>query len=135
MTQGSVALAKAGAHVVALVIIVSSASAGIDNATRARLQQAVDSVQKAEKIQGVSAAVLVDNDIWAGTAGESFAGSPIRPDMVLGIGSNTKTLMAVALLRLQEQGRVDLDASISRWVPRHPNLDTTITVRQLLNLS
>jgi len=133
MTQGSVALAKAGAHVVALVIIVSSASAGIDNATRARLQQAVDSVQKAEKIQGVSAAVLVDNDIWAGTAGESFAGSPIRPDMVLGIGSNTKTLMAVALLRLQEQGRVDLDASISRWVPRHPNLDTTITVRQLLN--
>lgn len=133
MTQPFVALAKAGAHVVVLIILLSSASAGIDNATRALIQRAVDSVQKAEKIQGISAAVLIDDDIWTGTAGESFAGSPIGPDMVLGIGSNTKTLVAVALLRLQEQGRVDLDAPIIRWVQRHPNIDTTITVRQLLN--
>lgn len=133
MTQRFVALAKAGAHLSVLVATLTCATAGIDEAMRIRLQRAVDSVQKAEKIQGVSAAVIIDNDTWAGTAGESFEGSPLRPDMVLGIGSNTKTLMSVALLRLQEQGRVDLDASITRWVPRHPNIDTTITVRQLLN--
>lgn len=133
MTQRLVALAKAGAHLSVLVATLTCASAGIDEAMRMRLQRAVDSVQKAEKIQGVSAAVLIEDDIWAGTAGESFAGSPLRPDMVLGIGSNTKTLMSVALLRLQEQGRVDLDATISKWVPRHPNIDSTITVRQLLN--
>ena len=133
MTQRFVALAKAGAHLSVLVATLTCATAGIDEAMRIRLQRAVDSVQKVEKIQGVSAAVIIDNDTWAGAAGESFAGSPLRPDMVLGIGSNTKTLMSVALLRLQEQGRVDLDASITRWVPRHPNIDTTITVRQLLN--
>lgn len=133
MTQRFVALAKAGAHMSVLVATITCAHAGIDDAMRVRFQRAVDSVQRTEKIQGISAAVLVDDDIWAGTAGESFVGSPIRPDMVLGIGSNTKTLMAVALLRLQEQGRVDLDAPIIRWVPRHPNIDTTITVRQLLN--
>lgn len=135
MSQPFVALARAGAHVAVLVILVSSASAGIDDATRARLQRAVDSVQKAEKIQGVSAAVVVDNDIWVGTAGESFSGSPMKSDMVLGIGSNTKTLTAISLLRLQEQGLVDLDAPISKWVPRHPNIDSTITVRQLLTHS
>lgn len=133
MTQRLVALAKAGAHLSVLVATLTCATAGIDEAMRMRLQRTVDSVQRAEKIQGVSAAVLIDDDIWAGTAGESFAGSPLRPDMVLGIGSNTKTLMSVALLRLQEQGRVDLDATISKWVPRHPNIDSTITVRQLLN--
>ena len=133
MTQRLDALAKAGAHLSVLVATLTCATAGIDEAMRMRLQRAVDSVQRAEKIQGVSAAVLIDDDIWAGTAGESFAGSPLRPDMVLGIGSNTKTLMSVALLRLQEQGRVDLDATISKRVPRHPNIDSTITVRQLLN--
>lgn len=135
MTQRFVALAKAGAHICLLVATTTFAHAGIDDAARARLQRAVDSVQKAEKIQGVSAAVVFENDIWAGTAGESFAGSPMKSDMVLGIGSNTKTLTAISLLRLQEQGLVDLDAPISTWVSRHPNIDSTITVRQLLNHS
>jgi len=124
----------AGAHVlVALLVLGTSASAGIDDTMRARLQRAVDSVQKAEKIQGVSAAVGMDNDLWSGAAGESFAGRPITTDMVLGIGSNTKTCMASTLLRLQEQGFLKLDEPIRKWLPPHPNIDTTITVRQLLN--
>lgn len=135
MTQRFVALPKAGAHICLLVATTTFAHAGIDDATRARLQRAVDSVQKAEKIQGVSAAVVINDDIWAGTAGESFAGRSMQTEMTLGIGSNTKTLIAVTLLRLQEQGLVDLDAPISTWVPRHPNIDSTITVRQLLNHS
>ncbi|MFN4984838.1 MAG: serine hydrolase domain-containing protein [Ignavibacteria bacterium] len=119
--------------VVALLVLRAPASAGIDEAMRARLQRAVDSVQVAEKIQGVSAAVMLGEDLWTGVAGGSYAGNPMRPDMVLGIGSNSKTCMSVTLLRLQEQGLLNLDSPIGTWVPRHPNIDSTITVRQLLN--
>jgi D-alanyl-D-alanine carboxypeptidase len=133
MTQRFVALAKAGAHLSVVVATLTCASAGIDEAMRIRLQRAVDSVQKVEKIQGVSAAVVIDGDMWSGVAGESHAGRPITPDMVLGIGSNTKTCMAITLLRLQEQGLLKLDEPIRKWLPPHPNIDTTITVRKLLN--
>lgn len=105
----------------------------IDADVRLRLQRAVDSVQKAERIQGVCAAVMVDGELWQGAAGMSFGGRPMTPDMVLGIGSNTKTCTAITLLRLQEQGLVDLDTPIGKWFPQQPNIDGAITVRQLLN--
>jgi D-alanyl-D-alanine carboxypeptidase len=57
----------------------------------------------------------------------------MTPEMVLGIGSNTKTCTAITLLRLQEQGLVDLDAPIGKWFPQKPNIDGAITIRQLLN--
>lgn len=104
----------------------------IDPTVRARLQQTVDSVLRAEDIQGVSAAVLLEGDVWVGAAGTSYVGRPITPEMVFGIGSNTKTCTALTLLRLQEQGLLRLDAAIGQWIPTHPHIDSAITVRQLL---
>jgi len=114
-------------------VLLYSRLFAIDANVRLRLQRAVDSVQKAERIQGVCAAVMVDGELWQGAAGMSFGGRPMTPDMVLGIGSNTKTCTAITLLRLQEQGLVDLDTPIGKWFPQQPNIDGAITVRQLLN--
>jgi D-alanyl-D-alanine carboxypeptidase len=126
-------LLKAGACTAALIILHSTCVSSIDEAVRMRLQRAVDSVQKAEKIQGVTAAVILDRDLWQGAAGESYGGRPMTPEMVLGIGSNTKTCTAITLLRLQEKGLIDLDTPIGKWFPQHPNISGAITVRQLLN--
>lgn len=97
-----------------------------------RLQNAVVAVQQREGIQGVAAGVVTPNGAWTLTAGESHPGVTIRPDMVFGIGSNTKTLTALLLLRLQEQGLLDLDDRIGAHVPASPVIDTSITIRQLL---
>jgi D-alanyl-D-alanine carboxypeptidase len=105
----------------------------IDADLRVRLQRSIDSVQKAERIQGVSAAVMIGGEVWQGAAGLSYAGRPMTAEMVLGIGSNTKTCTAITLLRLQEQGLIDLDTQIGRWFPQQPSIDGAITVRQLLN--
>ncbi len=47
------------------------------------------------------------------------------------IGSITKTFTAAAILALRDQGRLDLDAPIARYVPDAPHGDA-ITVRMLL---
>lgn len=114
------------------LMMAGSHAAVADDALRTSLQNAVTSVQQREGIQGVAAGVIYPNATWTLTAGESHPAVAIRPDMVFGIGSNTKTLTALLLLRLQEQGLVDLDDRIGRYVPASPVIDTSITIRQLL---
>ena len=61
------------------------------------------------------------------------AGLRADPSMVFSIASITKAFTGAALLKLVEDGRVDLDAEIQRYVPdfpRHPS-GTPITVRML----
>jgi D-alanyl-D-alanine carboxypeptidase len=71
--------------------------------------------------------------IWRSAYGQSHAGVPIDTNMVFGYGSNTKTYIAVLLLKLQEQNLLDLDDSIGTWIHNVPHVKGTITVRQLLN--
>ena len=99
---------------------------------RAQLRSAIEDMQTRMNIKGVSAAVITQNESFPIVAGVSYAGRPITPDMVFGIGSVTKTLTSTTLMRMQEEGRIDLDDSIGTWIPSHPNIDPSITVRQLL---
>jgi D-alanyl-D-alanine carboxypeptidase len=104
-----------------------------DEALAQKLQDAVSVVQQRLDIQGVSAAVLWNGQRYTPCAGFSFAGRAVTDDMMLGIGSNTKTITAVLLLRLQEDGLLDLDDTVSKHLPPHPRINPSITVRQLLN--
>jgi serine beta-lactamase-like protein LACTB, mitochondrial len=58
---------------------------------------------------------------------------PADPAMAFSIASITKAFTGVALLKLAEAGRIDLDAEIQQYVPdlpRHPS-DRPVTVRML----
>ena len=112
--------------------LASSVNAA-DEALAQKLQDAVSAVQQRLDIQGVSAAVLWNGQRYTPCAGFSFAGRAATDDMMLGIGSNTKTMTAVLLLRLQEDGLLDLDDAVSKHLPPHPRINPSITVRQLLN--
>jgi D-alanyl-D-alanine carboxypeptidase len=68
----------------------------------------------------------------AGTPTLDPASGPVDPDVPWNIGSATKTFVAVVVLQLAEQGRIDLDAGIDRYLPDLPAADR-ITPRQLLN--
>jgi CubicO group peptidase (beta-lactamase class C family) len=56
---------------------------------------------------------------------------PITPDTVFRIASMTKQFTAVSILMLVEQGRLDLDDSIAKYLPGYPQGER-ITIRQLL---
>ena len=58
---------------------------------------------------------------------------PMQPDMVFRIGSITKQITAAAILKLVEDGNVELKAPISRYLNTLPKAWEAVTVEQLLN--
>ncbi len=91
-------------------------------------------------IPGISVAIgKGDSIVWAGTAGYSdlTSKSLLKKNSQFGVGSITKTFVAVVILQLVEEGRLDLnkvpadylDLSVIKSVP---NSDKA-TLRQLLN--
>jgi len=98
------------------------------------LQQALDSTFAQFEINGASAAVYIPGKgIWTGVSGISHHDVPIMPESVFGIGSVTKTFTAVIVLQLVEEGKLRVDDSLKRWLPDFPNIDSHITIAQLLN--
>ncbi len=58
---------------------------------------------------------------------------PMRQDTIFHVASNTKAVTATAVLMLVEEGKLDLDAPVCKYLPSFDNEKArTITVRQLL---
>jgi len=83
---------------------------------------------------GISAAVIVPGyQPWVGVAGNSQPGAPLANDMLFNVGSIAKSFEAALALKLAEEGLLNLDEPISKWLPAYDNIDSRITVRQLMN--
>ena len=67
----------------------------------------------------------------AGMQSVDATSAPVSLDTVWNIGSLTKTMVAVVVLQLAEEGRLDLDAGIAPYMPNLAGADQ-ITPRQLL---
>lgn len=116
------------------LLLIGSAQAQLSPAFTARLQTVLDSICNRYHIRGTSAAVLVPGaGTWKGVNGISYTGRPMTSDMLLGVGSNTKTYMATLMLLLEEQGRLSIDDTIGKWFMNQPHVPGSITIRQLLN--
>ncbi|KAB8163300.1 serine hydrolase [Streptomyces sp. 3MP-14] len=78
----------------------------------------------------VATVVRAGAPVWSGGVGELPAGA--GPERVrFRIGSITKTLTAVLVLRLRDEGLIDLDQPIGRWLPAPHG--SGATVAQLLS--
>jgi dipeptidyl aminopeptidase/acylaminoacyl peptidase/CubicO group peptidase (beta-lactamase class C family) len=90
-------------------------------------------------VPGVAAGVLLDGREEYAFHGVTSVENPLPVDAttLFQIGSTTKTFTATALMRLVEQGRVDLAAPVRRYVPelrlRDEDAAARVTVLQLLN--
>ncbi len=87
-----------------------------------------------QRIVGYVAAVYADGRVvWAEGFGYANveARTPVWPSTRFRIGSVSKTLTATALGLLVEDGRLDLDVPIQRYVPDFPVKRYPITTRQL----
>ncbi|HEX5860446.1 MAG TPA: serine hydrolase domain-containing protein [Nocardioides sp.] len=80
-----------------------------------RWQACLDDLQSSGRLPSVVAGVLRAHDlVWSGHAGD-VPGDPA--DRQYRIGSITKTLVAVAVLRLRDAGLLELEDPIGRFVP------------------
>ena len=59
-------------------------------------------------------------------------GVPMKPEMVFEIGSMTKQFTAVSILMLEEQGKLQLDDDITKYIPGYPTHGYKITIHHLL---
>jgi CubicO group peptidase (beta-lactamase class C family)/D-alanyl-D-alanine dipeptidase len=106
-------------------------AATVEDAVRAQIEdKAVPSI----------AVALVDRDggvIWSGAWGSSDAAgtTPATPATLYRAGSVSKLFTDVAIMRLVEQGKVDLDAPVTRYLPDFRPASPfggAITLRQLM---
>jgi len=84
---------------------------------------------------GVSIAVAVDGKlVWAEGFGLADIEQcvPVVPKTKFRIGSTSKPLTSAGAALLWEQGHLDLDAPIQRYVPGFPDKGYVITTRELL---
>ena len=101
------------------------------------LQQILDQAVIATNGAGVTAAVVAEgHKPWTGAAGHSVRSAsqtiPMTPEMLFEIGSVGKTFVTTLLMQLVDEGVVDLDEPLSKWVSGYPQLDPRITLRQLV---
>jgi D-alanyl-D-alanine carboxypeptidase len=107
-----------------------------DSTLAFQFQYVLDSLLVANNIVGASVAInMPAKGTWLGVSGTSnpATGDSIKPDMLFDIGSNTKTFIAALVLKLVDEGLVNLDDQINQWLPEFPNIDGDVTIRQLLN--
>jgi CubicO group peptidase (beta-lactamase class C family) len=104
--------------------------------------QAIDSfIQmqvKANRIPGMAVAIVKgDEVVFIKGYGEAMPGKPVTPQTQFYIGSVTKSFTALAVMQLVEQGKLELDAPVQKYLPwfevADPEAASKITVRHLLN--
>lgn len=109
---------------------VAPAPAAVDQRS---LQQVVDDFRVAKALPGVTVAILHDGHMTSLASGvaDVATGAKLTADDPMYIASASKTFTAGLAMRLVQEGRLALDATIDRWLPTLPNAGS-ITVRQLL---
>src|SRR5439155_4185937 len=88
----------------------------------------------ATRIPGVQVAVAVNGKlVWSEGFGYADVARkrPVTRETQFRIGSVSKPLTATAVALLYEQGKLDLDAPVQRYVPSFPDKGVPITTRQL----
>ena len=147
LTLGVVAAASAPAQAAppqagaATVAATHAAKTGRWSATIRDAQAAANALLKESGAASISVAfVSGDKVVWSQGFGYADKATQTAPgaDTMYGIGSVSKMLATVAVMKLADQGLVDLDAPFSSYVPSFTAFSPAwrqITVRMLMNHS
>lgn len=106
--------------------------------SKARIQRIAQAAfahhRELDRVPVMTAGVVIDGELVA------FSGFGGGPDSLLRIASMTKSFTAAAALILRDEGKLDLDAPITRYAPefaslKGPTVDSpAITTRHLLSM-
>ena len=119
---------------IALLLTVSVALHAQD-ARFAPFETFVEKQMARDRVVGLSVAVLDGDKLWARGFGHADLENGVKATEKSSyrMASVTKPMTAVAALKLAEEGKLDLDADVRRYVRYFPDKGKTITTRQLLS--
>lgn len=121
------------AMAIALGVGARSATAATRSAEAHSIVSVARDVMREQHLAGVILRVdRGDRNVVTAALGESMTGVPATPDMHFPIGSESIPYLTTILLQLQQEGRLDLDDPLSKYLPHTtaPNADR-VTLRML----
>ncbi len=99
-------------------------NASFDYARLARIDTLVNTYIKNNWIKGVVTIIMKDNQLIQfkgyGFADEA-SGKKMQPDAIFRIASQTKAIVSVGIMVLYEQGKLQLDDPVSKFIPEFKN--------------
>jgi serine beta-lactamase-like protein LACTB, mitochondrial len=111
------------------------AQSGLPAGAVAKIERSISAEMERQKIPGLSAAVVTDWEVrWSKGFGLSDLENsvPAKPETSFRLGSIAKPVAALAAMQLVEEGELDLDAPVQKYVPTFPEKPWPVTCRQLL---
>jgi CubicO group peptidase (beta-lactamase class C family) len=100
-----------------------------------QVDQAVEAERKTQQIPGLAIAICRDGKLIK-AAGYGLANVeldvPVTPETIFQTGSVGKQFTSMAVMMLVEEGKIDLDQKIVKYIPESPAAWKEVSVRQLL---
>ena len=118
-----------------IVLLVPALPAQVD---RQQILDYLERVRDDAGVPGLAAAVSLDGEIvFSGGSGraELDNGTPYDGRTVNNIGSISKVVATVGLMKLVEEGKIDLDAALQTYLPYYPEKKWPVTLRHVLTHS
>jgi len=130
--------------IVAAVMLLSgqaaAASPVLDAEKLDRIDAYIRSQMNKAGIPGLSVVIVEgDRTVWSQGYGwaDRAADKPVTNETLFELGSTSKAFTALAVFRLEREGRLELDAPVSRYLPwlrfTFKGKETDVTLRQLLH--
>jgi CubicO group peptidase (beta-lactamase class C family)/tetratricopeptide (TPR) repeat protein len=119
--------------VIGLTLATATLAGPYDEAI-ARFSEFAEQRVEQDMIPGLSIGFVKDDFIWAEGFGWADLENrvPAKAESAYRLASVTKPITAIGVLKLVEQGKIDLDAEVQTYVPYFPRKQWPVTVRQLL---
>ncbi|MBL8885774.1 MAG: beta-lactamase family protein [Phycisphaerales bacterium] len=127
-------IALAAAAVVSIPSFLLAAPPSVPDLTQ-KIDAAAAKLLADPAAAGLSIAIARNNEIiFAKAYGKADVEVAVAatPDSIFRIGSVTKQFTAAAIMRLVEQGKINLDAEIQVYLPDFPKKQWPVTIRQIL---
>ncbi len=107
----------------AILTATSTLAAELSSETKAAIDATIGELMEKLNVPGLSAAIVVDGQLaYERGYGQADIENnvPATPETVYRLASISKMLTATAALQLAEQGKLDLNAPIQKYVPSFP---------------
>lgn len=113
----------------------TSRSNGLDPQLAKNLQDTLNLYLQLGDAVGLCAAMLFpDGSVWKGASGvHALPAVPLDTFHAMGMGSISKTITAMAIMKLWDEGKLLLDDPVQSHIGSFPNINSSITIRQCLN--